>query len=1269
VGRRILRVAWILLQGAAWSAFLAAVALFAFEEAGGWTRLLQRELARRLGSLADCVRVDRVRLKWFEPALALDGVELHADTPERGELLRLASLHVGLEGYRDTSVRSIRAEDGKLRLSSALFETIEHLQARLATGGPEPSRPLPPILADEIEVEIEHEHGPIRGGRTHLVVESTPAGELRFRGSIAPEWIDTRRGIEFEGRRDGAGVLVRAVAEGLLVGSANRQMAAALPALPLTAWSGRVAFDASIHLDPSGSAPWGELRARIEGGSLAWRADQPPLEAITLEVGARGEAAELGGLAALSAWSARASARASWVGKPLVAYALLGSEPGGEPELRLFGRAQELALDASTLEALGGSPALHETFAALEPNGTADTSFDLALRRSALDGTPRWKPSVAVHMRNVGRSGLTFQGFRSVTGERLGLPVPCTSLTGQALLVHDGSLALPLRLALVDFVAQHPSGVVHGWSQLTAVDRAGALQLSEFDLVFDAPDVAIDDRLRRVLETSPITKDIIATFDPRGGTAHTTWRFRDGPETGGLSAQGRVTIEGTTLRWREIPVPLEGTSGELELLWAKRASFVSDQAQRVHRPIGVAYSFENDRAAPERQGARAVVRGFARQEELGQSAMASDTQRPWIQEIAVDIPDLRLRGADFDELGRRFPELRAQRDEHKASGSMRVAYHGARPWHDLPWTSDIEAVPGELQIQPSFFQRNTQDIRGRILVRVGGEPLQPVTTTRLDLSGRWPGDVVLAVHGLVSSNGATDVRVSGAGIDPTNNAFQGALLNVLAVGEERSGVRLDLSQSRLAGRVDFGLRTTSVAGEPVDRARVERSTVVRIYLRDNVLGHGELELGSLHGVLEQSGSVLESPSLTAVLGGHGVELRNVLVFPLEEAEGTPGVDALLHRAGYPAGTAGLALQAELHTRDLPLDQAHVAPLLVAGAMRADESAARANGSIDVLGARILLTGPRDRPGILLVRGPFELRDLALKLGLPIQIHAARLELEEFAVEEQRVRGWARVLDMDAAIAGRALSGTSLIVGYVDGRLTLDALAGDFENDGQEGRLVSLGRAGAARRALGVDLAEPHRFDIALQIQSVPVDRLLRGLFPSSIADEGFLDAELEIAGRPDDVLGLHGRGNLHLKEGKLWSIPVVRALFSQLGFDQTLSFDELRARFELRDGVLLTPLLEIKSPLVNLVGDGWIDLDGRVHFDLEARYGLLDRLGILNRILYWMNRKIWRVAVRGDINRPQVIIRTSLFGFLRRGAQAERRELPVPELSPLPARF
>ncbi len=1268
LSRRFLGVVGVLLQAVAWLVFLCAAGLFAFEETGWLTEVVRGELRKRLGPLSGDVGVENVRLKWFEPGLLIEGLTLRGEVEEETELLHLSSLHVGFTGYRSPGIRSIRAQDGRIRVSSELFQTIDRIRERWSTGGAGRPAPPPPILAEGIEIVVELEKGPLHAGKIRMTAEGAPEGAFHFRGSIRPEWVqaaDPSSDIEVEGHRDPDGIVVRVAADSIRLASGDLELPFDLPPLPVAAWEGRLSFDASLHFDPQGrSEPRGSLRASVDSGSVLWRADRPPLRDLSVELEARGRAASLDGLARLESWTARSCTHAKWIEKPVEAWGLFEPGSGGDPTLRVFARVEELALDVSTLEALGGSQQLREPFEALEPRGIADASVDLSLRRELHGGVPEWKPSFAVHMRHIGRSWMTFQGFRSVTGERIGLPVPCSALNGQVLFVRDDRLAVPLRLAFVNFKADHPSGIVHGWAQLTAADRGGELKISEFDLVFDAPDVAIDDRLRSVLEKSPLTSNVVSTYDPRGGTAHATWRFREGPETSGFSAAGRVEVQETTLQWKEIPIPMEGTSGELNLLWARRASFVSDQAQRKHRPFGITYSFQNDGGGPEHPGTRARVRGFARQVSLPATVMASDIPGHMIQAIELEIPELRLRGRDFDNLGERFPELRIQRDEQKVSGSMRVVFRGVRPDPDDAWASDVEAVPGLLQIQPRFFQRNTEDIRGRILVHgESGGPKESVET-RLDLSGRWPGDVELAIHGILPSQGTAEMQVFGAGIDPTNNAFQGALVNVLSRDENRSGVRLDLTQSRLAGRIDFGVRSKYES-----EAEDARLTVVRVFLRDNTLGHGSLELGRMHGVLEQSGSVLESPLVTAALAGHPVELRNVLVFPLQEAERTPGVDPLLRRAGYPPDLAGLALQAELHTRDLPLDEAHLRSFVDPEFLRGAQTGSERRGRIDVLGARILLTGPKERAGILLVRGPLELQDLSLRLGLPITILSAKGELEEFAFEEQRFRGWARVDDLDALIAGRSLSDASMIVGYVDGRLTLDALSGDFEREGAKGRLASLGQETGARKALGVDLADPFRFDVALELQSVPVDRLLRGVFPSSIADEGFLDASLQIAGTPDDVLGLHGRGRLHLTEGKLWSIPVIRELFSQLGFDQTLSFDEFQARFELREGVLLTPLLEIKSPLVNLVGNGWIDLDGRVHFDLDVRYGLLDRLGFLNRILYWMNRKIWRVAVRGNVSRPQVIIRTSLLGFFRGSEEPSRKLLPLPPLSPLPPRF
>jgi hypothetical protein len=189
------------------------------------------------------------------------------------------------------------------------------------------------------------------------------------------------------------------------------------------------------------------------------------------------------------------------------------------------------------------------------------------------------------------------------------------------------------------------------------------------------------------------------------------------------------------------------------------------------------------------------------------------------------------------------------------------------------------------------------------------------------------------------------------------------------------------------------------------------------------------------------------------------------------------------------------------------------------------------------------------------------------------------------------------------------------------------------------------------------------------MSDVRVDRLLKGVFHSTIADKGRLDVGLRLKGKPADVLGVTGSGWLSLDEGQLWSIPVMRELFGQLGFDQTAIFRSMRARFQIRDGVVAVSEVKVLSDLLNLVGSGELDFDGRLDYDLEVRYGLIDRLGPINKILYWFNNNLWRIAIRGDMDRPVVVIRNTLFEFLMGFEEREARALPLPGFAPTPERF
>ena len=129
---------------------------------------------------------------------------------------------------------------------------------------------------------------------------------------------------------------------------------------------------------------------------------------------------------------------------------------------------------------------------------------------------------------------------------------------------------------------------------------------------------------------------------------------------------------------------------------------------------------------------------------------------------------------------------------------------------------------------------------------------------------------------------------------------------------------------------------------------------------------------------------------------------------------------------------------------------------------------------------------------------------------------------------------------------------------------------------------------------------------------------------------------------------------------------MVRDLLSQLGLDSSAVFERMKSRFTLQDGVIRMDAIHVESPLLQLVGSGKLDLDGRLEHDLQVRYSLVDRLGPLTRMLYWVQNNLLSISVRGDMARPQIVLK-GMLSFLRSGSKANA-SCRCP-LSPLPERF
>lgn len=1285
---RIARSVGRVLHVLAWLVVIAALALFALEESGVLVDLVRDRIAERLGSVGERLRLERVSLRWFEPGLVLEGLVLEAPGGVGGkgakELVRLKSVHVSIEPFSETSLplELVEIEGGRILLCPELVSDVQTLAALAdpRTGGPVEA---PEMVVTELEIALEEaDGGALDLGRAALLARPSESGALELRGGILPSLGGAVGSgtLRLAGQIEEGFIRLRTSSRSVPFRLAESGSSRSALALPMAELAGELTLDSSVEIG-AGSVQ-GSLRASIAKMHVIVLAGDPPLEEGSLELDARLTSASELDLFAREAWHVVVRGSGRWLDSPVEAWALAGrAAPEGELA-RVFGRIERLPLEEHVLSALHAAEVrgVREAHAAFQPSGTVDASFAAVWDGPVgKDRRPSaWPVRGAALLRARGAAAMTFQGWIDAdTSERIGVPVPCRRIEGDVPITWDGGLERAWRVALARLHADHGSGLIAGTGLINAPPGASTRPFPELDLLIDSSSMAIDATLLAGLAGNQGTRDIERDYQPLGGTLAGRWHLHDGEDTQGFTASGAVEVRDASLAWAELPVPFQSVSGRLTFLWSGKKTRISD-AKEPHsgwRAFGIAYELDN--LDPELELApgdvRARVVGFARQEDALEASLGLDAiDQRGTSGIDVQIEDLNLKGEHWKTLLERVPQLAAFLEENvELAGFLRGTYHGSNAARGAPYVAhieampaNIEAVPKPLRLTPKQFQRAIENVRGRVLVlteQKEGAPDAAVSAATA-FAGLTGDDTLLAFDAAMPADGTGEARVFIAGLDPANAAVQGAVLKSLTGAGKDVGEGLQQRETAFRGRFDAELemRFDPLALRPADKE-------FRFFLRGNALAFDTLELTDLAGVLEHRQGILTSPhALAARLAGHPLEISGLQGFELGLHGSVPGADPLLDEPGAYSDPSGFALQMNVTTEALPLDVEHLSSLFSDAALEPIRESRTWHGTLDVEGARLLLTYEKDGAGKLLLVGALEVHDTALRLGLPLRVESARLDVEELVLEAGRLRGWGRISDLDADLAGRALSGAGMLVGYVDGRLTIDNLSGDFAG----GRLESLGGAsGGSRKALGIDLDEPHGFDLGLSMRGAAAEELLLGVFESSIADRGSIDFGLLLRGNPDEVLGLAGSGWLNVDQGELASVPVMRVLFAQLGFEEGAIFDRLQAQFQVRDGVVIVTDVKLRSRLLNLVGSGRLDLDGSLAFDLQVRYALLDRLGPISRIVYWLNKSLWSVSVRGTMSRPIVRVESSLFEFLRRSRDRRGPLLPLPPFAPLEPRF
>ncbi len=1254
---------------ASWVTVGLVIACAMLDSSGWIADSIRGRVTRALPGLD--VKIGVAHVLWFRPGIVLEDVSLRAD---EGHLefdtieIRLAPA-TGLAALVD----EIEIRGGEARITDELTRAIREVFENRERTKQEPddeeseSTALPTITLTEFDVDLVlPSESAVPIGSVDLKLEED-GDEQRLSGRLLPHLAGSTpdAAVHIGGSLRGDHLSVRASARQLPVDTAKIPKAL-LPSAPVfergTALLS-LAFEGKIDLSVE-TNPHLEGRLELENGKVELSLAEEPVREVNARVDLTWSPEKTDGLWSKRAWRGLARVNASWDETDMEVLGRVGNN-AGPYGLKAWGAIPEFPLGGEATGHASLGPDLDEIMQGYGLTGEASVNVGVQLPVFRPVATIAEKTQFLFEVHPRPSAGFRFNGFLDEAGVRQGIPLPANNIGGHVVFSLAVAHERPTRLGFVGLNADVPAGRAEFdglvWSP---APELGPDAPAEYRLELWVPSLAIDQDLREALSKMSVTSSIWDEYGPAGGgELSSRWRFDSTAETNGMTAWAQVDFEAEEMRWKSIPLPLHDVAGQLSFRWGARGIEVLDSSPKASwRAFGMGLAATGQLAT----GAAMRTRIEYRMEAPDRDSMT------WAQVPQfgthlhdVQLTNLALRGADFDVLVDVFPVLGDIAESIGLEGTADVRYVGSAHGPGDPYRFDIEVDPAGIGVTPTNFPIPFHELRGRFLIS-GIRPFTADTESSVEYALSMRGAlaatakedfVVSAVPRFVSQE-PFSLRLLCAGVDPSNKELIRAFKTALNVDNDDPG---STDSATLGGKYD-GLVEIDFPDESVGPPTV----AARVEFRNNSLSAGSFQLDDMTGTAVLEGAVLRGDRIRARLAESPVELVDFRLVPRGNLEELSEPDRMLSDPSFLVTEDGLIIQSGLRARDFALSEQNLALFLDPETVESLLDDAKLRGRIDFEDTRLVLV-PDGKDGLKLgMHGVVVPHNLIVKAGLPIQISSGQVEIDELRIEEGRTRARFRVTDLFGLIAGRQIEKIAMLATLHGSQLSIDNLAGLLEG----GSITSLGDTNGGP-ALTVDLQEPHDFSAAVEIgagQRVDANGLLRGLFETSITDKGKTSGWLRLAGRPDDVLGLRGSGAIEVREAQLWSIPVIRSLFGQLGFDSTAQFDQMETKLRLQDGVLTMNEMDVRSPILHVVGQGTIDFDGRLHHDLEIKYTLINALGPFKVLLYWIQNSILRVAIRGTMWRPEVVLRNGIRDLFS-GEPEDHPSLPLPGFSRLPTRF
>jgi len=1220
--RRLLRLLDASASLLALALSIAAALALAFEVTGRLRWALKAQLGQLVRPLGLNVEMGAVELRWFEPAIEVEDLRLFDETGRTA--FAAQDLRCVLRPFGPTPfVDRIEIAEGELAWDESRW---------LASSSPaappprwiEDERAWPEVRVAGLLVTAElGATGELDLGRIDVRLSQTDAGP-RIDGAWRPPQSDTPVAIAGQVPA-GASIEMTATAVGL----DPLTLPAGIWREEIAAWQprGRADVDVTMRLPRAGDVrPIVDARLRIVDGGVALPDGRLELDAIQVDVAGSYDP----NLEPSFALDARAEG--AWNEASLAATLVAGRAAGAHRFAHGSLRATDVEAHEATFDLLPLEGDVDPLYPALRPEGHAHAGVDVVFESPTAD------PSLLVVIEPADDVSVAWHGFiGEESGRRIGFPLRVDSARGRVVIADHPTCDRRTKVALMGLRGTTPTpegtsrSVIEGEGLIVSPPGADERRWPELDLWFEGQGLTADDNVADGLAGLGDADWIWPDFRPAGGSLAATTRIvllRHLPDP-----MVAVDVHGRDVgfRWSRIPVPMRSNRFDFAFFFDGRGGIGLET-----QSLGSAATIDEIEVS-----ASVLI-------DPAERARGKDEIESLTSAFRVDARNVPLRGDDAAILFDSLEPLAEGLSFVDAKGKADVAVELVQPLAGGDMGLAVDVLPRQLELTPTEFPVTARNVRGRVLVN--GELENPFDEdaseeddragrTRLALAGHWAGGARVAMIGTVDENDEARHEFFGAGLRPADRNFTAAVSRVAGAAERGSG---GASSVELDGRVDgSGTLTIDRDGE-VDAA-------FRALLRGNDLrlASGEAPLlRGMSGTVDATDEGLVCSELSAVLGRTPVSLEDTTL------------------TADDAGT--VRIETRLTADDLPLDRDHLRWFTDEEVLDNLVDDLDFRGSIDVERAEFELEQRPTGDSHVRFRGRTVLSDVSLRVGLPISIRSGYADIEKLIFEGGRVRAWARLHDLYARIAGRNLDAASMLATYHAPRLNILSLDGSFAGGRAHGLRTETSRTGPV---LSLDLTEPYRFELGASLVEVEVEEILQDVFDSAIASDGLLSADLRLAGNLENLMAMQGSGSGRVEKARLWSLPVVRVILSALGAQNTVVFDEVYSRFQIEDGLITMSDIKVMSPLLQLIGFGTLDFDGRVDYELQVRYGLLDHLGPLTRLIYWIQNNLITIAVRGDMSRPRVRF-LGLLGIASFGSDdAPEREMPLPPLSPLPERF